>query len=250
MKGNILIVAALSGELKPLVKHGSAKSWRRVKSSPGTEVWEYRHPDGCWLAACAGMGGDRAALAFAEAAKFAAIDIVCSIGWAGALKSEVPVSTVWSPSLIVDTRTGERFRPSYWLPKWPALATSSHVADAEEKRRLVATYGVSLVDMEASTVARIAQGQSIPFYCFKAVSDGANADLPGLNPFIGYDGQIRMLPFLLHVALRPVLWAGLIRLAKHSTAAAKNLAESVYNWIDGDSTARQATGDYTNPNKG
>jgi adenosylhomocysteine nucleosidase len=245
MKGNIAIVAALSGELKPLVTHTTARSWKRRPSGRGTEVWEYRHGDGCWLAVCGGMGGERATLAFAEAEKAAPIDAVCSVGWAGSLDAKIVAAAVSGVSLVIDTKTGERFRPAHYLPESPILATTPYVADANEKIRLVAGYGAGLVDMEASVVARIALAKGIPFHCIKAVSDDADAQLPDINPFIGANGQLRMLPFLSHVAMRPGSWSALAKLGRHSAMAAKNLAEALYGWLDEDAHLRIANGDYT-----
>src|SRR5580698_3006481 len=112
MKGNIAIVAALEGELKPFVQGPGARKWKRRQSGEGCSVWEYRHKDGCWIAACAGMGEVRAALAFAETEKVAAIEAVCSVGWVGALDGAIKAESVSSASLVVDTKTGERFRPA------------------------------------------------------------------------------------------------------------------------------------------
>jgi adenosylhomocysteine nucleosidase len=53
-----------------------------------------------------------------------------------------------------------------------------------------------------------------------------------------------MLPFLAHVAVRPGSWSGLMKLGRHSSAAAKNLAEALYGWLDGGSVLR-SSGDYT-----
>jgi adenosylhomocysteine nucleosidase len=245
MNGNIAIIAALSGELRPFVTHASAKHWQRLPSSKGTKVWQYRHAKGSWLAVCAGMGCERASLAFAEAEKIITIDAACSVGWAGALDAKVSWGTVSSVSQVIDTKTGERFRPAHWLPESPILVTTPQVADTREKERLAASYGAGLVDMEAAVVARIALGKGIPFYCIKAVSDDAHARLPNLNPFIGTDGQLRMLPFLAYVAIRPDSWKGLATLGKHSTAAAKNLAEGLYDWLDERAYVRKSVGDYT-----
>ena len=232
MKGNLLLIAALSGELKPLVTHAGVKGWRRLPSTKGTEVWERTHVDGRWLAVCAGMGAQRAALAFAEAEKTMRPDAVCSIGWAGALDAGIRSGEVWGASLVVDTQTGERFRPANCIEGSPVLVTSARVADAKEKARLAASYGAGLIDMEAAAVARLALGKGIPFYCMKAVSDDSSADLPDINPFIGPNGQLNMLPFLLHIALRPASWAGLAKLGRNSNAAAKNLAKTIYAWLD------------------
>ena len=65
------------------------------------------------------------------------------------------------------------------------------MADEAEKRRLASTYNADLVDMEAAAIARLAGMRSIPFYCFKGVSDGFNAKLPDFNRFIASDGQFQ-----------------------------------------------------------
>jgi adenosylhomocysteine nucleosidase len=245
MKGNIAIVAALEGELKPFIHGQGARKWKRRQSAEGSSLWEYRHADGCWVAVCAGMGGVRAAIAFAETEKIAAIDAVCSVGWVGALDGAIKAESVSSVSLVVDTKTGERFRPADSQPAWPVLVTTTRVADEREKQRLAASYGAGLVDMEAAAIARIALGKGIPFYCLKAVSDDADARLPNLNPFIAESGRLKMLPFLAHVAVRPRSWPSLMKLGRHSSAAAKNLAEALYEWLDPSGSVRRSNGDYT-----
>jgi adenosylhomocysteine nucleosidase len=245
MKGNIAIVAALEGELKPFVHGPGARKWKRRPSTEGCSLWEYHHADGCWIAACAGMGEARAAFAFAEAEKVAAIEAVCSVGWAGALDDAIRAESVSSVSLVIDTKTGERFRPADSRPEWPILTTTSRVVDEREKKRLAASYGAGLVDMEAAAIARIALGKGIPFYCLKAVSDVAQAKLPDLNPFIAESGRLKMLPFLAHVAVRPNSWPGLMKLGRHSSAAAKNLAKALYEWLDPSGSVRRSNGDYT-----
>jgi adenosylhomocysteine nucleosidase len=245
MKGNIAIVAALEGELKPFVDGPGARKWKRRQSAEGCSLWEYRHTDGCWIAACAGMGGVRAALAFAEAEKVASIDAVCSAGWVGALDGTFKAQSVSLVSRVVDTKTGERFRTADSQPDSPVLATTTRVADEREKQRLAASYGAGLVDMEAAAIARIALGKGIPFYCVKAVSDDVDARLPNLNPFIADNGRLKMLPFLVHVAVRPGSWSGLMKLGRHSSAAAKNLAEALYEWLDPSGSVRRSNGDYT-----
>jgi adenosylhomocysteine nucleosidase len=244
VKGNIAIIAALAAELKPLVSDRTAQ-WKRLDSSKGTEVWEYRHKDGCWVAACAGMGADRARLAFAEVEKVMTVDAVCSVGWAGALIASIPAASVCWVKEVVDTGTGERFRVANWSGDAPTLATTARVADETEKQRLAASYGASLVDMEAAAIARLAAARSIPFYSVKAISDDAGARLPDINPFIGRNGQLTMLPFLLHVAIRPWTWVGLAKLGKNSSRAADNLASAIYNWMDERAYARRGNGGYS-----
>ena len=127
--------------------------------------------------------------------------------------------------------------------------STSEVADAAEKERLAATYGASLVDMEAATVARTALGKSIPFYCFKAVSDDADARMPDVSPFVGNNGQLKMGPFFLHIAVRPHQWKSLIDLGRNSSKAAHALADVIYDWLDERAYVRRSVGDYTGDKK-
>ena len=132
----------------------------------------------------------------------------------------------FAASEVIDAQTGERFALADGERKL-RVVTAARVADASEKRRLAITYGAALVEMEAATVARLAQMRGIPVVCFKAVSDGVDAELPDLNPFIDVSGKLRLGPFLAHVALRPGYWGALAQLGRNSAAAAKSLARTV-----------------------
>jgi adenosylhomocysteine nucleosidase len=232
MNGNIALIAALPGELRPLVNHKTAKAWRRCPAPTGVELWEYAHSAGRWIAVCAGIGADRATAAFNAAERHAPIDAVCSVGWAGSLDAQFRPGNVVSASLVVDAQTGERYQVEHWVEGMPILVSTNAVAGATEKARLAATYGAGIVDMEAATVARLARAKGIPLYVMKAISDAVDARLPDFAGFMDEAGQLRMPRFLAHVAVRPAMWASLLRLGRHSSKAAENLAESLYDWLD------------------
>ncbi|WP_263385330.1 5'-methylthioadenosine/S-adenosylhomocysteine nucleosidase family protein [Granulicella arctica] len=237
MKGTIAIIAALPGELKPLVSATKGPRWQRLKASKGTVLWERSHADGRWIAGCSGMGGERAMVTLQEIERYAKVDAICSVGWAGALDVDISAASVWHVAEIIDTQTGERFRTAQQVigqtEDWPLLATAPRVVDSTEKVRLAASYGAKLVDMEAATVARVAQGRGVPFFCLKAVSDDADAKLPNLNPFIGRSGKMRMMPFLAHIAVRPGSWQSMMQLGRYSAMAARHLAVATQLWLDG-----------------
>ena len=135
-----------------------------------------------WIAACAGAGQAAATRAFAAIEDGGPIDLVFSIGWAGALTPEIAPGTAHNMAGVIDAHTGERFRCDAGAGElW--LATSPKVADQAEKRRLAAAYKAALVDMEAAAVARLAAMREIPFYCIKGVSDGLDDRLPDFNRF-------------------------------------------------------------------
>ena len=232
MNGRIAFIAALPRELEPLVTHKTAKRWHKTVSDGPLHVWEYAHDKGCWVAACAGMGQAAACRAFAAAEAGGTLDCVVTVGIAGAIDKRACAGYVYSASLVIDTNTGERYKPAHWLKHWLVLVSTPHVADALEKRRLHEAYGAGLADMEGATVARLAESRKIPFYCFKAISDDADAKLPNLNLFIGINGQLQTRKFIFYAMLRPWLWPSLFALGKNSKRGAVNLAEAICDWID------------------
>jgi adenosylhomocysteine nucleosidase len=168
---------------------------------------------------------------------------------------------------VIDARTGERFEteelevterngvvyshpsdknknknvarvghPDLWL------VTSPKVADEVEKRRLAATYGAELVDMEAAGVARLAAMRGIPFYCIKGVSDGFHDQLPDFNRFISDEGQFRLARFILFVLIRPWHWSALMRMGENSKKAALGIRESLLENLDRRGTIRNRNG--------
>ena len=174
---------------------------------------------------------NQAAKAFAEVEKLGPITTVISTGWAGALRDDLaPGQANWVAG-VIDTRTGERFvtagQPSDCL-----LVTSPRVADLPEKKRLASTYSAALVDMEAAGIARLAQMRGIPFYCIKGISDGHSDQLPDFNRFILPGGQFKLARFVLFALLRPWYWHALIRMGENSRKAARNIAQSLLDFLD------------------
>ena len=157
----VAIIAAMPGELKPLVRE-----WPH--SSRGTvHFWAQRSEEEEWIAACAGAGLDAATRAFAGIEDGGPIDLVISVGWAGALTPNLAGGSAHNCAGVIDARTGERFQCDAGSgPFW--LATTARVADEPEKRRLATAYNASLVDMEAAVIARLAAMRGIPSMRSKA----------------------------------------------------------------------------------
>jgi len=240
----VAIIAAMPGELKPLVR-----GWRHERRD-GVDLWRWLRDRGEWIAACAGAGEHAAARAFAEAEKDGAIDRVISVGWVGALNESLAPGKAYSVSGVIDMRTGERFavqekevgmqthpsdknkdvarvgHPGLWL------VTSPRVADAAEKQRLAAAYDAGLVDMEAAAVARLAAMRGIPFYCIKGVSDGFREDLPDFNRFISPQGQFQTARLLFFVLPRPWHWPALIRMGENSKKASQAIRDLLIENLD------------------
>ena len=219
------IIAALPGELRPLVR-----GWQKLAVAPasGIAMWQQTRAEDDLIAVCAGMGATAARRAFIAAEHAGSLDLVLNIGWAGGLThSENPGIVI---SEIIDAQTGERFLLTDGARRL-RLVTTARVADAQEKHRLAASYGAVAVDMEASAIARLAQMRGIPMGCFKAISDRLELKLPDINPFIDEAGKLRMSNFLAHVAPRPRYWGSLMAMSRSSRQASHRLARAVNNFL-------------------
>jgi nucleoside phosphorylase len=145
----IAIIAAMPGELKPLVCGWEHECRNRV------EIWQWRFDEGEWVAACAGAGVDAAARAFAEIEKDGPVSFVISTGWAGALSEEFEAGSAYRVCGVVDARTGERFEtarsadgvqigkgafPQGLKPSESYRSVSGTAEEAAEKSRKMGEY--------------------------------------------------------------------------------------------------------------
>jgi adenosylhomocysteine nucleosidase len=221
----IAIIAAMAGELKPLVR-----GWMR-EARHGVELWRGRLGDSDLIAACAGVGVNAAKRAFEEIEKDGSVDSVFSIGWAGALREEFAAGQAYRVSGVIDARSGDRFSVAgRSLECW--LVTSDRVANQADKRQLAITYGAGLVDMEAAGVARQAAMRGIPFYCVKGVSDGFSDQLPDFNAFLSTNGGFQSTQFAIFALLRPWHWPALMRLGQNSKNAAQGIKETLLDILE------------------
>jgi adenosylhomocysteine nucleosidase len=221
----VAIISAMPGELKPLVR-----GWEHERHG-NVNLWRWKFDEGEWVAACGGAGGDAATRTFAEIEKDGLPDLAISVGWAGALTTDLKPGDSFRVSGVIDARTGERFRVAIWADeRW--LVTSPIVADEAEKQRLAAAYNADLVDMEAAAIARLAQMRGLPFYCIKGVSDGFHDKLPDFNRFIRPDGQFDMAGMVLFSILRPWYWPSLVRMGENSSKASQSIRDSLLDFLD------------------
>lgn len=221
----VAIIAAMPGELKPLVK-----DWRH-ENRDGVDVWRVIQDQSEWVAACAGAGASAAGRAFAAIEKDGSVSSVISIGWAGALTGDIAVGKAYVVSGVIDARTGERYYCADTpYERW--LVTAARVADEAEKRRLASTYRAALVDMEAAAIARLAAMRNIPFHCIKGVSDGLDAKLPDFNRFISPGGQFELGKFVLFAIPRFWYWPALMQMGENSSKASKSMAELLLTHLD------------------
>ncbi len=220
------IIAAMPGELKPLVQ-----GWKPLRGRHGEAAWQGVIDGATCIAVCAGMGKEAAERACAIAAQDAPLNALVSMGWAGALSCGMQPGSAYVLNEVVDAATGERFATNSPARAGNAgalrLVTIDHVALAAEKRELGEKYQAVLVDMEAATVARVARRQGIAFYCLKAVSDAAGERLPDFSRYTDSQGQLQLAALLAHVAIRPRYWPGLARVGRNGRTGAVAMAAAL-----------------------
>jgi adenosylhomocysteine nucleosidase len=220
------IIAAMAGELKPLVQ-----GWKAMPARHGESAWQGTVDGDSCIAVCAGMGKEAAARACAIAAQEVPLTTLVSVGWAGALSCGLQAGSAYVVNEVVDDATGERFAtnspPRAGNAGALRLVTMDHVVLSTEKRRLGEGYQAVLVDMEAAAVARVARSQGIAFYCLKAVSDAAGETLPDFSRYTDAQGHLQLAALLAHVAIRPRYWPGLARMGKNGRRGAIAMAAAI-----------------------
>ncbi len=222
MSYRIGIVAALAGELKPLVRGWS------------------RQPDGAYLsqrgevaviAVARGMGVIRAEEAITIAETYGSLDAIVSVGWAGGASCGVQPGTAYEIGEVIDAESGRRYTTAA-VTSPIKLATLDRVAGREEKRRIAETFGASLVDMEAAAVARLALSKGVPFFCWKAVTDVATEEMPDLNLFLDHEKQLRVPRLAAYALTHPRYVAPLLRMGRNGKRGADELGHALHRWID------------------
>lgn len=106
------------------------------------------------------------------------------------------------------------------VARGPIAGSDVIVGSAQAKAALRASCGAIAVDMESHAVARAAQAAGVPFAVLRAVSDGAEDDLPlaaqaGFRP----DGRADVAAVIRALARHPHELPALLRTARHAGAA-------------------------------
>jgi adenosylhomocysteine nucleosidase len=220
MKECPAIIAALPREVKHLVR-----GWQEHRL-PNKIVL---YTNDFAIVACSGMGSARATLAVQAAMAMKPVTTLLSVGLAGACDPSLKIGDIVHPGVVVDTQSGER----YSNPQFEQILVSTPgIASINEKRRLYESYRAAAVDMEAATVARIAQAHNMRFGAIKSISDDASFELRELTRFSTKDGQFREAAFAAYSIAQPHLWSKLFHLAVNSKRAILSLTAELESQLD------------------
>jgi adenosylhomocysteine nucleosidase len=210
----IAIVAALEREVAGLLKNS-----RRIDREYGGRKFAFfeREKE---VIVCGGIGVEAARRAAEAVIVLYHPALVQSVGFAGALQSNLRVGDILVLGLLIDARDGSRIEIS---DGDGTLLTFMSVANAQQKSRLAQSYAAQAVDMEAAGVALAARTHGVAFRAVKVISDEMNFEMPDMTGFVDAQGRFRAIRFVGHAALRPWLWPAIATLAHNSEKAAAAL---------------------------
>jgi len=225
------IVAALESDVMPLVRE-----WPVRRAEHAGRKFKFFESEKA-VVVCGGIGK----LGAAACAKVLVIHYspktMISCGLAGSLKSDCRAGEVLEAARVIDVSAAKSYATATGTA---TLLTVSRVLGVEEKRRLAEKYSAQAVDMEAAAVAEVAAAAHLPFMAIKAISDELDFPMPPMDRFINGDGSFATARFAVYAALRPMKWPGVIRLARNSALASRNLCSRLQSLIDNQEFTRPA----------
>jgi len=211
---NIGIVVAMRREVAPLLA-GIRPAW-------SGEFTLYYLENA--IVAVSGIGRQAAAKAAEGLLKRHNPDLLISAGIAGALTPRLKVGDVVRIREVMDGAGRIYFDPQGGTE---TLVTVSSVSGLAEKKALAEKTGATVVDMEASAVASVAQGYRKKFVAIKAISDELDFEMPPVGEFVSESGRFEAMRFAMFLATRPKWWAVTVRLGINSRTAAVNLSREL-----------------------
>jgi adenosylhomocysteine nucleosidase len=249
----IAVIAALQREIAPLV---SGSGWQRL----GAEL-PPTYAGGGARVVCAGVGPGAARRAAEAMIRSFRPTALVSAGLAGALVPEYShPGRVMFPVAVIDCETGRRFpvrlpavagqlsgvgcRRSADPGRQPradnrfpdslsgVLVSVSAISDAGSKPELARRFQADAVDMEAASVAEVAQEAGLPFLAVKAICDEHDFAMPSLQAYVTEEGKFLAGRWLLQNAWKPRMLPVLSGLAWRSHKASRALCRALRALLD------------------
>lgn len=208
----VAIIAAMEREIAPLVR-----GWEMILG-PRYRFFEH----GNVIAFAGGIGPTAARAAAETVLTFRQPTLIISAGFAGALSESMSVGTVFVPTKVLGLPGEQTFSIESGEG---TLASVAEIVNPRVKQELKNKYAADAVDMEAASVAAVAQARGVRFLAVKAISDEASFELPPMGRFIDSRGEFQTFRFAMHAAVRPALWSALGRLKRNADKAANALCE-------------------------
>ncbi len=168
------------------------------------------------------ISGARAGRAEALAEDLAGLGVRALVSWglAGGLVPDAVPGRLYRPGWVLDGKVARCLAGSGAVT---LLGSDSALFTAAEKA--AAGTRAAIVDMETHRVARVAARHGLRAHAIRAVSDGAEADLPlAVRDAVNEDGTPRLGPVIRGLLRRPWELPALLRTKRGYDAALKALS--------------------------
>ena len=248
MKKSIALLAAVSEEIAGIKKAMHIFDRTRLNK---TETWT-----GTWwgkniVLARTGVGRQKAKQATAQVIENFHPEAIISIGYAGALATELKVGDLFIADCILDGQNDsvafevENSLNSEWLGLAKSISLSgelkikvgklitvnSVIHTPEAKQDLGEKVGADAVEMETIEIAMLAREKKIPFLSVRGISDAVDHELIDPSSFLGSDGEISKLRAGWYVLTHPKSLKNAISLRSHTQIATQNLTDFISKLI-------------------
>lgn len=193
--------------------------WSRQALLNGQEV----------LLAANGAGAARAAAAVEAAHAAGSLDLICSMGFCGALEDDMRIGDIFVAERVqADGVEYTAVEPQSARPhRTGVLASIRRVAQTADEKTALRKRGASAVEMEAAGVAAKAVELGLAFYSVRSVTDLAHESFQlDFNAAMRSDGRFATMQLIAASCRRPLsLLPELLRLGRRSYTASRMLGE-------------------------
>ena len=177
-----------------------------------------------------GIGRKNAARALEHALAKASPELVLTCGFAGGLRSGLPVGTVVYSE---DEGTGLASVLSDLGAVPVCFHCSSRIATtALEKQQLRETTGADVVEMESAVIRQFCRERKLPSATIRVISDAADEDLPlDFNLLMTAQGDLQYHKLAWALLRSPGKIPDLLRLHRQTLEAAQNLGRTLQELV-------------------
>jgi adenosylhomocysteine nucleosidase len=232
----IVLIAPMPNELRPIVKR---LGLRQSGEQGGLPVYRGSAGGVDVLATRTGIGPRLAAETTERVLALASVDRVVVSGIAGGIDPVTAVGDLVVPEEVVDGATGERYRAT--PPEGVAVkglirtgGPDDYSLTPDEIGRL-RDSGVIALDMETAAIARVCEGNGVPWVAFRAISDMAGDETlgPVVMTLVKPDGTPKLGASLRFLLTHPRRIPRMMRLAREANAAAVTAARAAVASVRG-----------------
>jgi nucleoside phosphorylase len=230
----VLVTFAVDAEFAPWRE---IRRFRKVKLnekhwSGGADVYETQVGDCCVWVILTGMGIKSFDFKSALCLRSAGLDAVISSGLSGALKGPYRVGQIVVPKRVGTLSDAAGLSTAASLADLAerqgatiieSLLTADRIIDSQGEKARLAQFA-DAVDMESFHIVHEFSLEAAPVTVIRAISDAAHEDLPlDFSKVVTNTGQLKVGPLIKELVLQPTAIPDLVRFAKQSREAAKNL---------------------------